>query len=44
MLVMIDSIQLLQQILTKEAPEGSGDFRIVGKVIRTLSSANDLRC
>jgi hypothetical protein len=37
---MADSIQLLQRILTKEAPEGSGDFRIVGKVIRTVTSAS----
>ena len=41
---MTDSIQIIQRILTKEAPEGSGDFRIAGKVILTVTSANDLRC
>ena len=41
---MTDSIQLLQRILTKEAPEESGDFRIVGRVMLTVTSANDLRC
>jgi hypothetical protein len=37
-------IQLPRRILTKEALEGSGDFRIVGKVIRTVTFADDLRC
>ena len=40
---MTDSIQPLQRMLTKETSEGSGDFRIVGRAIHTVTSANDLR-
>jgi hypothetical protein len=33
---------LYSECLTKEAPEGFGDFKIGGKIIHTVKYANDL--
>jgi ABC-type iron transport system FetAB ATPase subunit len=35
-------LNLHSEYLTKEALEGSGDFKIEGKVIRTLNYGDDL--
>lgn len=35
-------ILFFSEHLTKQAPEGFGDFRTVGRVIRTVTSADDL--
>jgi hypothetical protein len=35
-------LQLIQRVLTKEALEGSGDFKIGGQVIRTVKYADDI--
>ena len=42
MLIVPDSIQLIQRYLTKEALEGFGDFKISGQVIHTVKYADDL--
>ena len=36
------SVQLIQRILTKEALEGLGDFKIGGQIIHTVKYADDL--
>jgi hypothetical protein len=42
MLFVTKFVQLLQRILTKEALEGFGDFKIGEKIIHTVKYADDL--
>ena len=42
MLFVADSIQLVQEYLTEEAPEGLRDIKIEGQVICTVKYADDL--
>ena len=42
MLFVTNSVQLVQQCLTKEALDGLGDFNVGGQIIQTVKYADDL--